>query len=108
MLLVNKSKRLITINGAIDTDIGAYKSYQLRPGENPEPVEVPDELVKGDDVVKGWLKTGDLLVVVQEPDTVEPDMAELRAEADALGIEVSKRWSRDTLLARIAEKRGEQ
>lgn len=104
MLLVNKSKRLITINGAIDTDMGAYKSYQLRPGENPDPVEVPDELVKGDEVVKGWLKAGDLLVVVQDD---EVSMDDLRAEAEALGIEVSKRWSRDTLVARIAEARGE-
>lgn len=71
------------------------------------------------DFVQGCIERGELVVVEDftadeydafrnpQAETVGPDMAELRAEAETLGIEVSKRWSRDTLLARIAEKRGE-
>lgn len=71
------------------------------------------------DFIQGCIERGELVVVEDftadeydtfrnpQAETVEPDMAELRAEAEALGIEVSKRWSRDTLVTRIAEKRGE-
>lgn len=73
----------------------------VAPGQDV--ADVPSEAMSSD-FVQGCIERGELLVV----DTGdEPTMDDLRAEAEALGIEVSKRWSRDTLTARIAEARGE-
>lgn len=70
MLLKNNAKRLITINGVIDSDTGAYtQSFQIMPGDHPA-VEVPDELI--DDVVLGWINAGDLIVTVEEEPKRKP------------------------------------
>ncbi|MGL4250944.1 MAG: hypothetical protein ACRCR1_10035 [Aeromonas sp.] len=62
-------------------------------------IDVPDT-VADSDYVQYLVSIGELAEVAR---TTEVSMDDLRAEAKALGIDVSNRWSRETLVNRIAE-----
>jgi len=111
MLLRNNSKRLITINGTLDTKNGRYpKAYQIKPGNNPA-VEVPDDLC-GSSFVKGLIESGDLIALTQgaAAPTSEPEhtdeldamtKADLQALAETMDIEVAERWTKAQLIDAI-------
>ncbi|MGL5726376.1 MAG: hypothetical protein ACRCYD_00760 [Plesiomonas sp.] len=73
-------------------------------------IDVPDT-VADSEYVQYLVSIGELVEVARIVDTdtpeevppVETSMDDLRAEAKALGIDVSNRWSRETLVNRIAE-----
>ncbi|MHA6160976.1 hypothetical protein ACX3X6_08740 [Pseudomonas sichuanensis] len=104
MFLKNEAARLITINHMVD---GVETSYPILPGENPS-VEVPDAVVKID-FVKALLKNGDLRRVGADEREADDDEEEgddidsLRADAEALGIKVDKRWKEAKLREEIAK-----
>ncbi|WP_017903597.1 hypothetical protein [Pseudomonas asplenii] len=104
MHLKNEAARLITIKHKAN---GELISYQILPGENPS-VEVPDELAKID-FVKALLDIGDLRRVgadeLNDDESEEggDDIEVLRAEAEALGIKVDKRWKEAKLREEIAK-----
>lgn len=97
----------------MDVDAGL-----VAPGQNAS--GVPIEAMECD-FVRGCVERGEMEVVEDFSDEEyeafrnpqsevtedEPSMDELRVEAEELGIEPDKRWSRTTLVARIAEARGE-
>lgn len=86
MFLKNEAARLITIHHLVD---GEKASYKILPGENPA-VEVPDE-VKKIDFVKALLNNGDLRRVgADELEVDDSEDEDLAAQAEALGIKVSK------------------
>lgn len=110
MLLRNNSKRLITINGTLDTANGRYpKAYQIKPGNNPA-VEVPDDLCESS-FVSGLIASGDLIALSQavaaptesehtdELDTMTK--ADLTALAESMGVEVADRWTKAQLIDAI-------
>lgn len=95
MAVLRNTGRCAIIVPFMDIDTGL-----VAPGQNI--ADVPAEAMASD-FIQGCIERGELSVV----DAGEVSMDDLRAEAEALNIEVSKRWSRDTLVARIAEARGE-
>ena len=100
MAVLRNTGRCAIIVPFMDIDTGL-----VAPGQNI--ADVPAEAMACD-FIQGCIERGELFVVdAGEAADNSPSMDDLRAEAEALGIEVSKRWSRDTLVARIAEARGE-
>ena len=99
MHLKNEAARLITVN------YGGEK-FKILPGENPA-VEVPDEAASLP-FVKALLKSGSLRRVgsgeLGEQEEGDGDeLAELTAQAEALGIEVDGRWKAKRLAEEIAK-----
>lgn len=70
MFLKNNAKRLITVNGKLDSKGQRSVKYQLKPGNNPA-VEVPDELCKTE-YVKALLASGAVVQVQGDPS--KPDL----------------------------------
>lgn len=100
MYLKNEAARLITIKHKAGDEL---VSYQILPGENPA-VEVPDAVAKID-FVKALLENGDLRRVGADElgDEDEDDIDALRADAEALGIKIDKRWKEAKLREEIAK-----
>lgn len=131
MFLKNNQARLITINGKLDKmEDGSYVrsvKYQLKPGNNPA-VEVPDELCKTE-YVKALLASGAVVQVQGDPskpdlpgggtetqgDPSKPDLpgggneslyadfdkAQLTAQCEARGIEITSRDTKADLIAKL-------
>ena len=85
--------RKITVN------ITEGESYDFLPGgQDAPPAEVPNYVVDHH-FVKALVANGSLIVVSNEPDDDSLDL--LRAQAEALGIKVDKRWKAEKLQAAI-------
>lgn len=88
-----QTARLITLN---DTD-GTV--YDILPGGDD--VEIPNRLAKGP-FVQALTKEGHVVLSsVGEDESEDADIDELRAQAEALGIKVDKRWKAEKLQAAI-------
>lgn len=98
MLLKNNSQRLITINVPLFKEDGKtfhkYQGTQIKPGKNPA-VEIPDDACNNK-FVKSLIKTGDLIVVLDEDNDgdIDDDLSkktkdELIAIAEMMGLETS-------------------
>lgn len=90
--------RKITVN------ITEGESYDFLPGgQDAPPAEVPNYVVDHH-FVKALVENGSLIVVSNEPDVDADDGLDLlRAQAEALGIKVDKRWKAEKLQAAIEE-----
>lgn len=127
MFLKNNAKRLITVNGKLDSKGQRSVKYQLKPGNNPA-VEVPDELCKTE-YVKALLESGAIVQVQGDPskpdlpgggaetqgDPSKPDLpgdgneslyadfdkAQLTAQCEARGIEITSRDTKADLIAKL-------
>ena len=127
MFLKNNAKRLITVNGKLDSKGQRSVKYQLKPGNNPA-VEVPDELCKSA-YVKALLESGAIVQVQGDPskpdlpgggtetqgDPSKPDLpgggneslyadfdkAQLTAQCEARGIEITSRDTKADLIAKL-------
>lgn len=121
MFLKNNAKRLITVNGKLDSKGQRSVKYQLKPGNNPA-VEVPDELCKTE-YVKALLASGAIVQVQGDPskpdlpgggtetqgDTdggneslyADFDKAQLTAQCEARGIEITSRDTKADLIAKL-------
>lgn len=87
--------RKITVN------ITEGESYDFLPGgQDAPPAEVPNYVVDHH-FVKTLVANGSLIVVSNESDDDGLDL--LRAQAEALGIKVDKRWKAEKLQAAIEE-----
>lgn len=91
-----QTARLITIN---DTD---GKSYDVVPGgDGSVDVEIPNRLAHSA-FVQVLAKEGHVVLSdVGEDESEDADIDELRAQAEALGIKVDKRWKAEKLQAAI-------
>lgn len=88
-----QTARLITIN---DTDGTAY---DILPGGDD--VEIPNRLAHSP-FVQALAKEGHVILSdVGEDEPEDADIDELRAQAEALGIKVDKRWKAEKLQAAI-------
>lgn len=127
MFLKNNAKRLITVNGKLDSKGQRSVKFQLKPGNNPA-VEVPDELCKTE-YVKALLESGAIVQVQGDPskpdlpgggtetqgDPSKPDLpgggneslyadfdkAQLTAQCEARGIEITSRDTKADLIAKL-------
>lgn len=128
MFLKNNAKRLITVNGKLDSKGQRSVKYQLKPGNNPA-VEVPDELCKTE-YVKALLASGAVVQVQGDPskpdlpgggnvelqgDPSKPDLpgggneslyadfdkAQLTAQCEARDIEITSRDTKADLIAKL-------
>ncbi len=115
MLLQNKAKRLIIINGQQSirkdedgtpiTTILTGKSWRLLP--DGEPVDVSDEVCKCE-YVQRLIKCGDVvtsgqLIIDSTAEEIDEEKDALREECELLEIKVDKRWSVKKLKEKIAE-----
>lgn len=91
-----QTARLITIN---DTD---DKSYDVVPGgDGSVDVEIPNRLAHSP-FVQALAKEGHVVLSdVGEDESEDADIDELRAQAEALGIKVNKRWKAEKLQVAI-------
>ena len=127
MFLKNNAKRLITVNGKLDSKGQRSVKYQLKPGNNPA-VEVPDELCESA-YVKALLESGAIVQVQGDPskpdlpgggtetqgDPSKPDLpgggneslyadfdkAQLTAQCEARDIEITSRDTKADLIAKL-------
>tara|TARA_R100001480_G_scaffold5449_1_gene12359 strand:+ start:140 stop:547 length:408 start_codon:yes stop_codon:yes gene_type:complete len=130
MFLKNNAKRLITVNGKLDSKGQRSVKFQLKPGNNPA-VEVPDELCKTE-YVKALLASGSVVQVQGDPskpdlpgggaetqgDPSKPDLpdtdsasgeslyadfdkAQLTAQCEARDIEITSRDTKADLIAKL-------
>lgn len=127
MFLKNNAKRLITVNGKLDSKGQRSVKFQLKPGNNPA-VEVPDELCKTE-YVKALLESGAVVQVQGDPskpdlpgggtetqgDPSKPDLpgggneslyadfdkAQLTAQCEARDIEITSRDTKADLIAKL-------
>lgn len=128
MFLKNNAKRLVTVNGKLDSKGQRSVKYQLKPGNNPA-VEVPDELCKTE-YVKALLASGAVVQVQGDPskpdlpgggnvelqgDPSKPDLpgggneslyadfdkAQLTAQCEAREIEITSRDTKADLIAKL-------
>lgn len=89
--------RKITVN------ITEGESYDFLPGgQDAPPVEVPTYVVDHP-FVKTLTENGSLIVVSNESDDTDDDLDLLRAQAEALGVKVDKRWKAEKLQSVIEE-----
>jgi hypothetical protein len=101
MYVQNKSARLITF-------VWKSKKYKLMPAGDA--VEVPEE-AKASKFLRALEKEGSVTVRASEDqesllDDID-DLAELREEADDLGITVDKRWGESRLREEIEKAKSE-
>lgn len=88
-----QTARLITINDMDGT------AYDILPGGDE--VEIPNRLVRGA-FAQALAKEGHIVLTdVGEDESEDADIDELRAQAEALGIKVDKRWKAEKLQAAI-------
>lgn len=114
MLLKNNSRRLITINVPLFKEdpkikkqvFHKYQGTKILPGNNPA-VEIPDD-VCDNKFVKSLIKTGDLLVVLDEDNDGDTDddlskktKDELIAIAEMMGLEAKSSMNKADIISLI-------
>jgi ABC-type proline/glycine betaine transport system ATPase subunit len=102
MLLKNNSRRMVITVSKPSTivkgKVEVGEKFRLK-AAGPA-VAVPDELCKGQ-MIRALIESGDVIVIPESLAAVDP-LAELRAEAESLGIEVDKRWGEKRIQEEIA------
>lgn len=93
----SRTARPITINHG-------DKQYEIIPnGDQSQFVDVPNEVVKTK-FVQNLIESGDLVVKgYTDPAEEDDKLADLRKEAQSMGIEVDKRWKAERLQKEIDE-----
>ena len=109
MLLKNNSKRLITLNIPVEVKEGEkpkHQGIQIKPGNNPA-VEIDEELGKSK-FVRALVKSGDLIVVLDEDNDgeTEDDLSsktkvQLIEIAEMMDLEVSLSMNKSEIIALI-------